>query len=299
MKASTDRLWQVHFSLNWFFFLFAFSFIIMPHVYAAVNEAEAKMAAYQYCEEQFGYPKNQQEIYDFTSRKGGGWAFGIKAKEIDGTTTAIIRGEMDKSGKLLNLQARENISLFEQLLEDLRRGERSYENMYEFKQKWELRFGQLSEEQLSEIDSHRNFPFRAFVIHDIRLPSTTDIPYEQAKEKAKQAILALPGWTQEMVDLIRIKLEVYHVPIHSDRPVYQFIFDEASDVIRVEAFFTGDTYTYNGEKLEKEERRVFGNVRLSSVSVRIDAQTGEHIGDIVVRLAPDYLGDAINLILNE
>ena len=80
--------------------------IVTPIVHAGISELEAREAAMQSCEDQLGYAKENQEIYDFTPRKGGGWAFGIKALESDGTMKEIIRGELDKDGKLITLTER-------------------------------------------------------------------------------------------------------------------------------------------------------------------------------------------------
>lgn len=273
--------------------------ISMSLSYAAIDENKAEDLIYQYCEEQLGYSKEELELYNFIPQKGSGWSFSLKVKEADATTKGVITGELTGNGQLVKLEHQGNISVFEQILEDLRRSERSYEAMYQFKQKWAYRLSQLSDIELTELDKNKAFPFKAFVNHDIRLPSAQDISYEQAKMKAEKAILELPGWTQEMLDHIRVKLEVYHIPVQGDRPVYQFVYDEASEVGYIEAMFSGNNYSFNYEKLSKAERKVFGDVRLNAVSVRIDAQTGELVGEIHVQLVPDFSGDPIVLILRE
>lgn len=265
--------------------------IVTPIVHAGISELEAREAAMQSCEDQLGYAKEDQEIYDFSPRQEGGWAFGIKALESDGTMKEIIRGKLDKDGKLITLTERGGIMVSEQLQEDLARSERSYMDMYAFKQKWERRFSQLDDEQLAELNKPYNLARKALVQHDVRLPSPSDISYEEAKEKAEEAILALPGWTQEMLDHIRIKLEVYHIPVKSTRPVYQFVYSLASTVGHIEAIVAGKEFGSEYDKLKKEEDRLFGKALPFGVSVRIDAQTGELIGDIFIDTPPTKYTD--------
>ena len=272
--------------------------VYCPHAHAAISEAEARAAAYQYCEEQFAYPKNSQEIYEIFYRDEGGWSFGIRVLEEDGTVMEYVRGEMDKNGKLLSLNKRGDITLNEQLQDDLRRCARSYEDMYAFKQKWERRLGQgievkeASKGQRDEPDRRQNAPLTALIRHDIRLPSPADISYEDAKKKSEEAILALPGWTREMLDHLRISLEVYHVPVGSDRPVYEFVYRVASSVGHVEAIVSGIDYDATYDRLEKAETRIFGQAIPWNVNVRIDAQTGEQASDIYVDIPPTRYRDS-------
>lgn len=273
--------------------LLSFSF----HAHAAISETEARAAAYQYCEEQFAYPKNSQEIYEIFYRDEGGWSFGIRVLEEDGTVMEYVRGEMDQNGKLLSLNKRGDITLTEQLQEDLRRCARSYEGMYAIKQKWERRLGQgievkeASKGQRDEPDRRQNAPLTALIRHDIRLPSSADISYEEAKKKSEEAILALPGWTREMLDYLRISLEVYHVPVGSDRPVYEFVYGVASYVGHIEAIVSGANNRANFNRLFDAEAEMFGKAIPYNVDVRIDARTGERIGEIYVDIPPTKYRD--------
>ncbi len=263
----------------------------IPIAYAAISEYEGKEAVYRYCEEQFGYAKNELEIYDFAPRQSGGWNFGVKALEPDGTMKEIIRGEMDKNGKLISLKKRGDIQAFEQLLEDYVRSQRSYEAMYQFKQKWAERLSQLPHEEIAKLDRQSSFPFSQFVRHDVRLPSDIDIPYEEAKKKSEEAILSMPGWTQDMLDHIRISLEVYHVPDGSDRSVYQFVYRAASAVAQVEAIISGVYNDSDYVRLKKNEEKLFGQATPWNINVRIDAKTGEQIGNIFIDTPPTKYAD--------
>lgn len=291
MKANNYNLSLACFQSILMLLLVTSMLIISPRAHAVVNESEAREAAYQYCEEQLGYAKKNLEIYDLSLREGGGWAFGIRALEDDKTLREIIRGELDTNGKILSLVERGNVTVTEQIQEDLWRSSRSYEAMYAFKTKWDIRLPQVNKKQNDDFDMKHNISLTALIRHDIRLPSPTDISYEEAKKKSEEAILALPGWTQEMLDQIRINLEVYHVPVGSDRPVYQFVYKRASAVGHVESLFSDEDYDATYYRLEEAENRVFGKANPWHVNVRIDARTGELVGDIYVDIPPTMYRD--------
>ena len=268
--------------------------------YAATSEAKAKELMYQYCEEQLGYSKEALEPYNFMRTEEGGWVFSLKVKDADPTTNGLVIGEIAEDGQLVALEGPKPIPIHEQLREALLRSERSYEAMYRLKLEWEPRLSQLSAEDLAEFDANSsNWPLIALINHDIRLPTDNDISYEEARKSAEEAILALPGWTQEMLDHIAVRFEVYHVPVNSSRPVYQFIYSLESFVGHLEEVHSGQSDTFNYDELRNEERRVFGKALPYVVNVRIDAQTGKAVGDIYIEVPPVSNGHAIKFVLCE
>lgn len=261
----------------------------VTYTYAATND-DLKGLMYQYCEEQLGYTKDALELYNFVQKTEGGWAFSLKVKDADPTTNGLVIGEMAEDGQLVSLEGPTSISVFEQLREALLSSERSYEAMYQLKLEWEPKLDQLSDDDLAELNLEwlaKLWPFIPLLHHDIRLPADGDISYEEAQANAEKAILALPEWTQEMLDCMAIRLVVYHVPENSSTPVYQFVYGLASSV-HVYDYHYGEPAisesTY--DKLSENEDRVFGDVEPCFVSVRINAQTGEVAGDIIIETPP-------------
>ena len=61
---------------------------------------------------------------------------------------------------------------------------------------------------------------------DIRLPEDGAISSEQAWEKAETAVLALPGWTREKLDMFGRLAEVYYFSRELDKPVYHLFYTQ-------------------------------------------------------------------------
>ncbi len=271
----------------------------MAPALAGITEARAKELMYHYCQEA-GYTKDMLEPYNFIHVTGGGWAFSLKLKNADPTTNGLVIGSMTEDGKLKEIKHPEHISTYQQLYEALLTNERNYEAMYHFVLEWRAKLPHISEEDRRELEMEhvrRTWPFLALLEHDIRLPEDGDISYVEAKKYAEAAILALPGWTQQKLDLMGIEFEVYHVPVGSDRAVYQFVYSLHSRVGHIAALYSGKAYSFNYDKAAKQEDKAFGKALPYVVSVRIDAKTGELRGDIFVEVPPVESGHAMALVL--
>lgn len=265
------------------------SFIVpISYSHAAISEAEAKELMYQYCEEELGFSKSELEANNFVSKsEGGGWRFSLFVKEPDPATNGFIVGEIAENGNLRMLEPPEAIPLHQQLREAIERAEWDYEAMYFLKQEWLSRIANLSfAEQVILEGNDRNFPAVALMNHSIGLPEDTDISYEQARKNAEDAILAIPGWTQEMLDVMAIWNELYHTPINSDFPVYQFIYGLGSSVGHMRAIQARTAYSFDYDKASREEERVFGESQPYYLSIRINAQTGDVVGNIHIEIPP-------------
>ena len=154
-------------------------------------------------------------------------------------------------------------------------------------QRWRPIVDALSPEELAEFDYLKHIrTIEAFVHHDFRLPGAEHISYEDAVTYAQEALLQLPGWTQEKVNLMCISTEAFHVPLGMEQPVYQFVFKLASSVERLKAALSDGPYTFKRDAWVAKEDAVFGDNRPIRVSVRIDSQTGAVVGTILVEFAP-------------
>ena len=275
----------------------------IPCTYAAMSETELKERIIQYCMEQFGYTKDALEPYNFAHKDGGGWAFSLKIKDADPTTNGLVTGEMTEDGQLVSLEGPKSISISEQLREALLSSERSYEAMYWFKTEWGPRLAQLSDEDLADLNRDwfaKIWPFVSLLHHDIRLPAAQDISYEDAMETAREAILALAGWTREMLDCMAVRLAVYHVPAHGSDPVYQFVYSTASSVSQYDYHYGEQPISDTAyHKLIADEARMFGSTPPRFISVRINARTGALSGDIIIEAPPASEGAPYIYILWE
>ena len=190
-------------------------------------------------------------------------------------------------GNFIRLEGPQAIDLLTQYVNDWQKNRFHYDTLYDLVQRWRPIVDALSPEELAEFDYLKHIrTIEAFVHHDFRLPGAEHISYEDAVTYAQEALLQLPGWTQEKVNLMRISTEAFHVPLGMEQPVYQFVFKLASSVERLKAALSDGPYTFDRDAWVAQEDAVFGDNRPIRVSVRIDSQTGAVVGTILVEFAP-------------
>lgn len=253
----------------------------MPRAAADISGARATELAYQYCQERLGYGKDQLTPHQSVGGKDG-WAFSFKVRDADPTTNGLVIVHMDEDGALTQLDAPTPISLYQQYFTAEKRAMRDYRAVHQLQRTWKARLANLTPEDRRAF-SHSYC--LAFVNHDTGLPGAGDIPYEEAVARSREAILALPGWTREQVDVLRIRMEAYHVPPRHDAPVYQFVYGLASFVGQEEAVWSEEPIHFDGDVWRAREKRAFGEEEPYSVSVRIDARTGDVVGNIIIQYA--------------
>ena len=183
------------------FLILIISSVVFSTSYAAISEEKAKELIYQYCMNNLRLSKDDFEIYNFLKNSKGNWVFSLKLKDRDMSTNGLVIGEISPDGKLIKLDPPKPIPLFEQLREAIIVSQRSYSDVYTLSTQWQSILRHMSDEEQADFE---HFPSRKimldFINHDIRLPSSTDISYDVAKEKSREAILNLSGWTHEMLD---------------------------------------------------------------------------------------------------
>lgn len=273
--------------------LISFIALVLPIAFGngvTINKTKASELMYQYSKEQLGYEKDVLLPNNLVQSSEGDWLFSLFVKDASPETNGIITGVISKEGKLLEIMAPVAISKFQQISNEFDRSERSYEDMYQMKVKWEVALDRLTDDELVEFMRYASvFPVISILKHDISIPIATDISYDEAKANADKAIVDIHGWTQEMLEHIAIRMAVYHTPVNSDRSVYQFVYELKSGIDHLDALLLQSPYTFDYDKAFKEERLIFGEALPYGVNVRIDAQTGLVVGtvDIVVPPVPD------------
>ena len=250
--------------------------------------AEAPMdQIYQYVEEQLGYTREELTLNQTAETEEGGLVFSLKLKEADPATNGLVIGELDAQGNFIRLEGPQTIDLRTQYVNDWQKNRFHYNTLYDLVQRWRPIVDALSPEELAEFDYLKHIrTIEAFVHHDFRLPGPEHIAYEDAVTYAQEALLQLPGWTQEKVNLMRISTEAFHVPLGMEQPVYQFIFERASSVEQSKAALSDGPYTFDQDAWVAKEQAVFGDNHPWRISIRIDAQTGAVVGTILVEYPP-------------
>lgn len=280
--------------------LFALSLLFLLAIPSySLGEEAATEKIFSLVQQQLGYTQDQLSVYEIMETTEGGLAFSLKIKDADPSTNGLVIGLLDGAGNLIELEGPKSIDLFTQFLNDWYASRFSYENVYTLVQKWRPIVNGMPPKELAEFDRSKHVrDIYAFVNHPIGLPTAEDLSHDEALAYAKAEILKLPGWTQEKLDLLRIRTEAYHIPTGTERPAYYFIFCCASEVERLKAIQSDGPYTFDSHAWKTKEKAVFGDATLYTVSVHIDAQTGALIGNIWVEFLPTSTSyDDIMLII--
>ncbi len=262
----------------------------MARACAELSETKARELAIQYCKDELDYTRDSLCLNQYDSNKDG-WFFSFLVKDADPTTNGLIIVQMDGKGNLTDITGPQPISLYQQFQNAWRAAMQDYRAVYQFQQEWRPRMTSLSPEDKADFNRMPDqFPYLAFMEHDVLLPTDQDISYEEALAKSKEAILASPGWTAEKMALMRVKAAIYHIPKNADRPVYQFVYRPARFVEPLDEF----------DDWEKRENEVFGSGLFPiNVNVRIDAQTGELVGEVYVETPGNPIGEPMVFFLWE
>ena len=248
---------------------------------------------YQYCESELGYTRENLTPYNIVQNEDGSWDFSFYVKNAEPGTNELVIGALDADGNLVEIKGPAPVSTMEWLNEQVSKCMFSYQDLYELKKQWEPKLDSLSEQDLADFESIQSFnPILDFLKLDIVLPDEKCIPYEAAKQKSIEIIEAMNGWKPEMTEHIDVMVELVYIPSGMDHPVYQFIYALASDVFFTKAALSGEEYTNEMSKknrqMSEEEKTIFGGSKNLPIhiSIRIDAHTGEQVGETFLETPP-------------
>ncbi len=96
------------------------------------------------------------------------------------------------------------------------------ENLLGLRAEWADRYKELKENTRhwgGIYDTIRNL-----MEQDIRLPEEGAIELQDAQKKAEAAVVALPGWTREKLDMYGRLAEIHYQSGELNKPVFHFIF---------------------------------------------------------------------------
>ena len=248
---------------------------------------------YQYCESELGYTRENLTPYNIVQNEDGSWDFSFYVKNAEPGTNELVIGALDADGNLVEIKGPAPVSTMEWLNEQVSKCMFSYQDIYELKKQWEPKLDSLSEQDLADFESIQSFnPILDFLKLDIVLPDEQCIPYEEAKQKSIDVIEAMDGWKPEMTEHIDVMVELIYIPDGMDHPVWQFIYALASDVFYSKAVLSEEEYTNEmsakNKQMMEEEKAVFGGSQNLPIhiSIRIDAYTGEQVGETFLETPP-------------
>lgn len=248
---------------------------------------------YQYCESELGYTRDDLTPYNLVHNQDGSWSFSFYVKNAEPLTNGLVIGLLDEDGKLNRIEGPSPVSTFEWLNWEVGKCLLNYKDIYQLKQQWEPKLNSIPDKELDLFNRMQDLnPILDFLHHDIILPDDQCISYEDAVQKSISIIEGMNGWKSEMTDHIGIIAEVVHIPSGMDHPVYQFIYTLRSIATLARNNLYEEEYTdeldRKIERMEKEEDAVFGgNENFPYViSIRIDAYSGEQVGDVYIETPP-------------
>lgn len=255
---------------------------------AAPKLEDLKKEAYDIMEKSLGYQK-QDVIYIESSKFGVDdntevWRLEFKPKEYPQDEDGRIAVDFSLDGVFLSVKDSEKIPL--RLLYQYDYSQPSSHPMgklLELQQKWQPHLEELEKAYQAEwgvdgFDEHRE---RLTV--PLFLPSADDYDLEKARENANNAILSLPGWTEEKFSMYPMFMEVLYDSNELDRKVYQFIYTRVSPV------YDERTLERYIEEYEKPLFSMFGGsngTTPSILSVQLDSKTGDLIGEPFIDYPP-------------
>lgn len=257
--------------------------------FAETNDVWEKF--YPYCESELGYTRDDLTPNQYQQYDDGGWAFSFYVKDAEPMTNGLVIGELDADGKLIEITGPKPVSTAEWLNQQVRKCMFDYRELYLLKQQWEPKLDSIPEKDMAILNSIQSFnPILDFLRLNIVLPDEKCISYEEARQKTIEIIEAMDDWTKEKTDHIGIVVEMIYIPSWTDHPVWQFIYTAASDVFHEKIVLFGREYTdalvREFDRLFDEEDVVFGKDIPYKISIRIDAYTGEQVGETYIETPP-------------
>lgn len=121
--------------------------------------------------------------------------------------------------------------------------------------------------------------YRHVLYQDIRLPDEGMVKAEEARKTAENAVLSLPGWTRERLNMFEPFAQVFYHSAKLNKPVYLFIYSwKSANTMTEEEQEDPGIYT----KMLFDEFSRTNSTPPGSVSVLIDAKTGEPLGGVRV-----------------
>ena len=269
----------------------------------AASDKEMMEAAYQAIYAELGIAKDEMVFH--ISGKGDAantWNFFFIEKESKLDTDGLIEVVLDGEGAVLKVIPPRMLHLIEQVQKSHARDFYGIESLYQLKQLWlpysediraaleeEIEFRKIAYSEAGMVYqgylSHADAVAYA-VLQDLRLPGDEVVSKEAAPEAAINAIAAQPGWSKEHISMLPLYIEAYYYSDELSKLTYVFVFSRQSSAF---GEYAGKSYEYFEKHYENPLFAMFGGSSASTplyVGIRIDAATGEAIGEPDVMFPP-------------
>lgn len=254
------------------------TFVALP-VVSQAEESDVWALALALVEQEMGYSADELEKNNLVYSDGV-WGFSVTIIDHSLEEDGLIVGQMDASGKKINLSSPSKISLEQQLVNDLKscfNREDCYLVLADVCKKWNERLADANEEVLASIWDK----YRAILELGVTTPPDDMMDYDTVYAMAWKKLVASEGWPEEMKDMFRLAISAYYVL--DDSPVYFFYFERHS---YFEAAYSTDTAMDQYLEALNAAFSGIGQKPPLRIGVLVHAQTGELVEQPLLDYAP-------------
>ncbi len=267
-------------------------FCFQPFCGSCAEKEDIREILYQYCESELGYTRDNLTPNQYVQNEDDSWDFSLYVKDADPETNGLVIGSLDSDGKLIEIQGPAPVkSVAMWLNQEVRKCMFDYRELYLLKQQWEPKLDSIPEKDMETLNAAQSFnPILDFLKLNIVLPDEKCIPYEEARQKTVEIIESMNGWKPEMTEHVDVMVELLYIPDGMDHPVWQFVYSMASSVFHQKTSLREKEYTDEVsdryDRMADEEDAIFGQNLPCMISIRIDAYTGEQVGETYLETPP-------------
>lgn len=269
-------------------------FFSLTPAYAELGSAEIQEIVLSRAEEVMSCPPDGLVLEYLTfNEETGAWHFEVSWKIRPEDMRSGFSGDVDPEGHFLHVSEPRWEHPAENLNREYKLTPHTHDALYRLREKWLPLLQSLSEEDNAYLADPNNtylVPVRDLMLQELVLPDETFLSREEAESAAIRAIEAVDGWKKELTAHIGLDLDVTHIPAGSGRPVWDLVNDLAGDAEFHRLCRSGaavsDREFDRLDRQSDQDREAFGGSAPLYIFVRIDARTGELIGDVHFEMAP-------------
>ncbi len=200
---------------------------------AAMKENEAREKAYAIIKERTGMgPEDMKKVEALRDSFDNSWFFVFRLKNPSPTSDANIAIAFNLDGSLNSFHYEEvsHQTLMSQLVYD-QNPRLTTEDIYRVQQNWREALPILLEQPYIKRAVERKDHVSGYIHllqQEIILPEADMLEMARAEEIARQAVLALPGWTQEKLDMYPLHLDLFYQSQEYGKTVVLLAFHQKS-----------------------------------------------------------------------
>lgn len=251
---------------------------------AAVSRDKAREAAYAALLKEMFLSASDVTPGQEGQMENGNPVFYFIMKNHSRDNDGLLGVEISRSGALVSISGPNPVYLDQQIrrqMSALMDDYLSMEEAYQLRQDWlgELPAIERELKQLSQQESHKESYASQYLyamLQEILLPDSDMLNPSRGLELARQSVTALPGWSEQKLDMYRLYSEICYLSREMQKPAYLYVFSRKYQSDSEYQQLSNESY----ERLYWDPlKKMFGGLPPEYVSVRLDACTGRIEGE--------------------